>query len=194
MVGPSVKTIFACIALMLTVSCVYALTVLALSDEQLVEKSEIIVVGRVLSAYYEMDTKENNPYTRVHVRVSEYLKGKSPVREIMLKTLGGVKGNMALIIPGAADFNRNEEVMLFLERRDDGSLFPVGMVLGKYNIYHDASTGRKVILRLHNGEGKYSAEPREEVLRDLQPEQKVYLDDFRKKIHEFVDRRNKGER
>lgn len=189
MLRPSIKAIFVSIALMLTVSCLYALTVLPLSDEQLVGKSEIIVVGRVLSAHYEMDAKDKNPYTRIHIRVSEYLKGKSPVRDIMLKTLGGVKGKMTLLIPGAADFNRSEEVMLFLERRDDGSLFPVGMVLGKYNIYRDASTGRKVILRPGDGQGKYSAEPREEVLRDLQPEHKVYFDDFRKRIHELVDRR-----
>lgn len=190
MFSPSVKTIFACMVLMLSVSCSYALTVLALSDEQLAKTAEVIVVGQVLSAYYEIDAKDKDPYTRIHVRVSEYLKGKSPVRDIMLKTLGGVKGKMALLIPGAADFSRNEEVILFLERRDDGSLFPVGMVLGKYNIYRDATTGRKVVLRLEDGQGKYSSEPREEVIRDLQPEQKVYFDDFRKKIREIVDRRN----
>lgn len=190
MFSPSVKTILVCLWLMFSVSCLSALTVVPMSDEQLAKTAEVIVVGRVLSASYEIDSKENNPYTRIHVRASEYLKGKSPVRDIMLKTLGGVKGKMTLLIPGAADFNRNEEVMLFLERRNDGSLFPVGMVLGKYNIYRDASTGRKVVLRLEDGQGKYSAEPREEVIRDLQPEQKIYFDDFRKKIREIVDRRN----
>lgn len=190
MVRPCVKTIFVCMALTLTVSCLYALTVLPLSDEQLVGKSEIIMVGRVLSANYVIDAKDKRPYTMIHVRVSEYLKGKSAERDLTLKTLGGVSGKLGMVIPGAADFNRNEEVMLFLERRDDGSLFPVGLVLGKYNIYRDAESGRKVVLRQEDGMGKYSAEPREEIIRDLQPEQKVYFDDFRKKIHELVGRRN----
>jgi len=165
-----------------------ALTVLPLSDEQLAKKAEMIVVGKVLSADYDTDKKDNHPYTYVHIRVSEYLKGKNQSRDLTLKTLGGIGPKMGMYIPGAANFYRDEEVLLFLERRTDGSLFPIGLFLGKYSVYRDHDTGRKVVIRDEEGLGKYSPEPRATEIRDLEPQQKVFFDDFRQKIRQFVER------
>jgi len=182
------KVSFLCIAMVLIVPCLYALTVLPLTDEQISKKAEIIVIGRVLSAYYEVDSVDKHPYTHIHVRVDEYLKGNSHSRDLMLKTLGGLGSKMGMHIPGAANFYRNEEVLLFLERRNDGSLFPLGLFLGKYSIYRDHETGRKVVVRHEDGLGKYSSEPRETAIRDLRPEQKVFFEEFRQKIRQFIQK------
>jgi hypothetical protein len=173
---------------MLVVSGLNALTVVELSDEQLSKKAEMIVVGRVLSAHYEVGAVDKRPYTYIHLQVTETIKGKNVSRELTLKTLGGLGSKIGMHVPGAADFYRNEEVLLFLERRSDGSLFPVGLSLGKYSIYRDDESGRKVVVRHAHGNGKYSAQPREERIRDLHPTQKVYLDDFRQKVRKFVER------
>jgi hypothetical protein len=95
---------------------------------------------------------------------------------------------MGMYIPGAANFYRDEEVLLFLEKRNDGGLFPIGLFLGKYSIYRDHATGRKVVVRDEEGLGKYSPEPRQTEIQDLEPEQKVFFDDFRQKIRQFVER------
>jgi hypothetical protein len=188
MTKPIIKLSFLFFVSTLIAPYLTALTVLPLSDEQLAKKAEMIVVGKVLSADYDTDKKDNHPYTFVHIRVSEYLKGKNQTRDLTLKTLGGIGPKMGMYIPGAANFYRDEEVMLFLEKRTDGSLFPIGLFLGKYSIYRDHDTGRKVVVRDEEGLGKYSSEPRPTEIRDLEPQQKVFFDDFRQKIRQFVER------
>jgi hypothetical protein len=181
-----IRMSFLCIASMLIAPYLNALTVLPLTDEQLAKKAEMIVIGKVLSADYDTDQKNHHPYTYVHIRVSEYLKGKNQGRDLTLKTLGGIGPKMGMYVPGAANFYRDEEVLLFLEKRNDGSLFPIGLFLGKYSIYRDHDTGRKVVMRDEDGVGKYSPEPRETVIRDLRSEEKVFFDDFRQKIRQIV--------
>ena len=183
-----IKVSFVWIVTILISPYLTALTVLPLSDEQLAKKAEMIVVGKVLSADYDVDKKDNHPITYVRIRVSEYLKGKNQTRDLTLKTLGGIGPKMGMYVPGAANFYRDEEVMLFLEKRSDGSLFPIGLYLGKYSVYRDHDTGRKVVVRDEEGLGKYSAEPRPTEIRDLEPQQKVFFDDFRQKIRQFVER------
>jgi hypothetical protein len=183
-----IRLSFLCIASILIAPYLTALTVLPLTDEQLSQKAEMIVVGKVLSADYDIDKKDNHPITYVHIRVSEYLKGKNQTRDLTLKTLGGIGPKMGMHVPGAANFYRDEEVLLFLEKRNDGSLFPIGLFLGKYSIYRDHETGRKVVVRDEEGLGKYSPEPRQTEIRDLEPAQKVFFDDFRHKIRQFVER------
>ena len=172
MVRKSFAKILMGITAMFLVPGLHALTVVQLTDEQLAQKAEIIVVGKVLSAHYEVDSKDKRPYTYIHLQISESIKGKNVGRELTLKTLGGLGSKLGMHIPGAADFYRNEEVLLFLEKRDDGSLFPVGMYLGKYSIYRDEQSGKKVVIRRADGNGKYLSEPRETNIRDLQPDQK----------------------
>src|SRR5688572_1179285 len=116
---------------------VHGLSAVEVSDKQLIEKAEMIVIGRVLSAYSEKDTSSGDVFTYISVRISDQLKGKSRSRDIVLKTAGGRVGDEIVYYPGAADFYRNEEVLLFLERRADDSLMPIGMVLGKYSVYRD---------------------------------------------------------
>jgi hypothetical protein len=183
-----IKVSFLWIVLILIAPHLIALTVLPLTDEQLAKKAEMIVVGKVLSADYDTDKKDHHPYTYVHVRVSEYLKGKNQSRDLTLKTLGGIGPKLGMYVPGAANFYRDEEVLLFLEKRTDGSLFPIGLSLGKYSIYRDHDSGRKVVVREEEGMGKYSPEPRQTEIRDLEPQQKVFFDDFRQKIRQFVER------
>jgi hypothetical protein len=183
-----VRFSFLCIVSLLIAPYLTALTVVPLTDEQLAKKAEMIVVGKVLSADYDTDKKDNHPYTYVHIRVSEYLKGRNQSRDLTLKTLGGIGPKLGMFVPGAANFYRDEEVMLFLEKRTDGSLFPIGLFLGKYSIYRDHDSGRKVVVRDEDGVGKYSPEPRQTEIRDLEPQEKIFFDDFRQKIRQFVER------
>jgi hypothetical protein len=174
---------------LLVVPGLYALTVVDLNDEQLTKKAEMIVIGKVLSAHYERDAKLKRQYTYVHVQVTETIKGKNVARELTLKIPGGVSSEFRVEIPGAPDYFRSEEVLLFLERRTDNSLFPISFSLGKYSIYRDSETGRKMVARSIEGTGKYFAEPREMPAQRLESDKKVFLDDFKQKIRQIAERR-----
>ena len=179
-----VFAIVVCLGVLIAAS-LNALSVVNVSDEQLARKAEMIVIGTVLSGYCEKDTGSGDVYTYITVRVTDQLKGKMRSHDLVLKILGGRAGDAVLYIPGAADFYRNEEVLLFLERRPDGSLMPIGMMLGKYSVYRDYETGRKIVFRHIDGNGQYFSTPRpNEVI--VEPGQKLYLSDFRSQIQKFV--------
>ena len=164
-----------------------ALSVLEVTEEQLVEKAEMIVIGTVVSAYSEKDSGSGDVFTYVTIRITDQLKGKSRGPHVILKTIGGRAGNDIVYIPGAADYFRNEEVLLFLERRPDQSWIPIGLTLGKYSIYRDFRTGRKIVLRHADGNGQYFSTPRSGTV-DLQPGDKRFLHDFQARIRKIVDR------
>lgn len=182
------KIVLSLIALLFSTQAVFGLSVKALSDKQLSETAEVIVVGKVLSAYSDQDPTTHRIYTYTTIRVYEYLKGKDRPRNLVLKTIGGVKGNLGSMVEGAADFYRDEEVMLFLERRTDGSLFPVGFFLGKFSLYNDQDTGRKVLIRRSDGRGQYFSEPRETTVKDLKNEEKLFFEDFRNEVQRFLQK------
>lgn len=162
-----------------------ALSAIDVSEEQLAKKADMIVIGRVLSAYCEKATSTNDVYTFITVRITDQIKGKSPSRDIVLKTAGGRVGTDIVYYPGAADFFRNEEVFLFLERRTDKTLMPIGMMLGKYSIYRESETGKQIVYRHTDGNGQYFSSSRPDtVLVERGP--KLFLSDFRDRIRKAV--------
>ena len=183
-----ITAVLAAFTLLITSAGVSALTVANVTEEQLTNKAEMIVIGTVLSAYSERDAFTREVYTFISIRVSDHMKGTNRARVIELKTLGGATKDQMMYVPGAPDFHKNEEVMLFLERRADGSLMPVGMALGKYSVYRDAETDQKIVLRQTDGYGRYFSTPRAEKM-DLELSNKVFLNEFRSRIQKIV---NKG--
>ena len=180
---------FLCTVYFLSAHFLSALTVRMLTDEALVRTADVILTGRVLSAYSDIDPEDGHIYTHISVYVTEYLKGKNRLRTVILKTPGGIVGNIGMSVEGAADFYRNEEVMLFLSHSSDNSLFPVGLFLGKLSIYRDADTGRTILIRSADGKGEFFFTPRSEVLEGLAPEQKVFFDSFRAKVQTVLQGR-----
>jgi hypothetical protein len=163
----------------------HALSVIEVSDEQLAEKAEMIVLGRVLSAYSEKVGSTGDIFTYVSVRISEQLKGKANHPDLVLKIAGGRVGDEIVSFPGAADFYRNEEVLLFLERRSDKSLMPIGMMLGKYSVYRDSESGKRIVYRHTDGNGRYFPSARPDTVT-VDRESKLYLTDFCEKIRKIV--------
>jgi len=155
-----------------------------MSDEQLTNKAEVIVIGKVLSAFSEKQGS-GDIVTFITIHVADQIKGKHNSEDLTIKTFGGQAGGQIMYFPGASDYFRNAEVMLLLERGSDGYLIPIGMVLGKYSIYRDSETGRKIVMRYADGNGQYFSNPREDE-PFLSPGDRVYLSDFRERIEKFV--------
>jgi len=183
------KYTFLAIAILLFTFRVDALSVKSSSVEDMAQKSEIVVVGRVLSAYAEMDHEQGRLYTYITISADEYMKGKSRPKNLVIKVQGGIYGDKMLMIDGAADFYRNEDVMLFLSRRYDGSYFPLGYGLGKFSIYQDVETQRRVLVSTP-GRGRYFPQTRNAEIDGLNPEQKLFLDDVRVRTHRAIELKN----
>ena len=173
------------LGLMVVSGNINALSVVEVSEEQLTHKAEMIVIGKVLSAYSEREERSGDIVTFITVRVTDQIKGKHRSEEITVKTFGGRTGDEIMFFPGAADFFRNEEVLLFLERGSDQNLIPIGLMLGKYSIYRDSQTGKKIVLRHADGNGQYFSTPREEKIY-VEPDKRMFLNEFRARIENIV--------
>ena len=188
MAGIKASTVAIFLGLLILSGNVIALSTVEVSDEQLANKAEVIVIGKVLSAYSEKETTRGDIVTFLTVRVTDQLKGKHRSQDIVVKTYGGRVGDEIMYYPGAADFFRDEEVLLFLERGSDRNLMPIGMMLGKYSIYRDSNTGKKIVMRYTDGNGQYFSFPREEKI-DVEPAQRIFLNDFRGRIEKIIGNR-----
>ena len=113
-------------------SSAIATTLLKLSMNDLVDKSEAIVHGEVIEL---TPIKENGRiYTYIALDVKEQLKGASTER-VEFRVLGGRIDDLVTIVHGSPNFALGEGVLVFLERPvEDKPLVVTGMVQGKFSI------------------------------------------------------------
>src|SRR5262245_2905321 len=91
------------------------------SVEQLARRAAVIVIGDVVSAVGSWDAARTNISTRVEMAVVETLKGVA-APALSFSQLGGRVGDLVSMVAGASTFEAGERVLVFLERRQDGSL------------------------------------------------------------------------
>jgi hypothetical protein len=130
-----------------SVTSLSATKVVAPTFEELLRKSEVIVVSDVLdrtSRWQRMGTR-NVIVTDVRVRVTEVLKGRTDVIRT-LRILGGTIGDVTQYVPGAPLFVVGDRDVLFLRERPDAVSPVVGMFHGRFRVV----TG-------HNGAGDFIA-------------------------------------
>ena len=80
-------------------------------------------------------------YTYYELIPSEIFKGQVPsLPSITIRELGGEKDGMGMQIPGTAQFEKNEDVVVFLKKRNAEGVFDVhGMMMGKFSIFIDSN-------------------------------------------------------
>jgi hypothetical protein len=131
--------------LLLAGSSALATTVRIPTDEELVCGARAIVRGRVLSVECAMDGERI--YTYITLRVQEVLKGNLASRKIVIKEEGGEFAGRGSLTWGTPQFTPDENVLLYLTTRNDGSLRVYDMFLGKFNIIEDKSSGGEWVSR-----------------------------------------------
>jgi hypothetical protein len=122
------------------------------SDEDLIIGARAIVRGKVISINSGSDDNQMDIYTYVALEVEEVLKGEITTRNIVIKEPGGEVGSRGQMIYGAAVFNVNEDVLLYLDTWPDGSLRVHQMYLGKFSIVQDDKTARSMVARAALGD------------------------------------------
>jgi len=118
-----------------------AATVLALDLAGLVERADLIVLGRAKARHGRWARYGNLIVTDVEFAVQRALKGKAALGDrIQITRLGGaIDGQeVALTVPGEATFQLEQPVLVFL-RRAQGELRVVGMAQGLMPIEGEGS-------------------------------------------------------
>jgi hypothetical protein len=123
-----------------------ATTVIIPADDDLMIGARAIVRGRVISVTCAFDDQQGRIYTYITLRVNEVIKGRITSRRIVLKEPGGQVGLQGSMIFGTPQFRRDEQVLLYLDTWNDGSLRVHQMFLGKFIITRAAS-GQQVVTR-----------------------------------------------
>jgi putative Ig domain-containing protein/matrixin len=123
-----------------------ATTVVTPPDDDLIIGARAIVRAKVLAVNCSFDDQQRI-YTYVTLRVREVLKGRISDHHIIIKEPGGQVGDQGSIIYGAPQFKPGEEVFLYLDTWNDGSLRVHQMFLGKFSIVDDPQTRERVVVR-----------------------------------------------
>lgn len=108
-----------------------------LSLNDLVNESEVIVLGNVVDQNYNGTVPDNSdgvPLIRNAVQVEKVIKGNYTDKTIDVITEGDLTGHTS--VGGSAKLNKGERVVLFLQREKvyDGHFAVTGMEQGKYEV------------------------------------------------------------
>ena len=127
-------------ALFLSSTLVFAATVRYLDLASLIEESDVIVQGRVVSHQYKFDEKRGNVMTHYTVSVDRTFLGKK-TKTVEFVQWGGLWEGMMAQIPGDAKFEQNEEVVLFLNEHQ-GVNYLTALGQSKYSVKRTANDAR----------------------------------------------------
>ena len=135
---------FLAIALIAAVPAALRATVLVPIDfRELVTISSTIVHGRVVDARAEWMDGRRAIDTFITVEVQEYFKGGSG-ETVIVRVPGGQMGRYRTIFVGAPEFQRGDEVVLFLRGDPARGAFIVGLSQGAFRVMADR-TGRRIV-------------------------------------------------
>jgi hypothetical protein len=113
----------------------------------LLHRADTVVTGRVISVETRMNSEHQFIYRYVTLEVSEVFKGSAfPGSLIELEELGGQIDRLIHHVPGVPVYEVGEEVLSFLEDREDGRYRTYGMIQGKFRLEPDAR-GRWILTR-----------------------------------------------
>jgi hypothetical protein len=125
---------------------VEATTVTKLKFDEIIEKADLILSGKVIAVSHRVINEKGNkiPYTFVTLSVSENIKGPAEKISHTIKLLGGPipEENATLHVSDMPEFKVDQEIFLFLEDNNVLESPVVGFNQGKFRIQTDRNTGR----------------------------------------------------
>lgn len=113
-----------------------ASTFVKMSQKELVQDSELVVVGRVLSTNSYWEKTGTVIVTEAMIQVEETVFGDGPT-VVKVLTFGGEVGGFHVEAAGFPEFEVNERVLLFLEPEQDGLARVAGYQQGQFRIVRD---------------------------------------------------------
>jgi Matrixin/FG-GAP-like repeat/Ig-like domain from next to BRCA1 gene/Fibronectin type III domain len=142
---PALQAFALLLAVLYAANASKATTAVMLTDEDLIASSRVILIGNVQSVKAQWDADHQSINTYVKINVARLLKGQIQNQTIVFKQLGGRINDEAMVIFGAPEYTAGQQVLLFLDTRQDGTLRIAHLFQGKYDVVDDA--GRQFIKR-----------------------------------------------
>ena len=120
-----------------------ATVLIPIEFRELVTISSTIVRGRVVDVRANWVDGRRAVDTFLTVEAAEYFKG-GPGDTVVVRVPGGQMGRYRTIFVGAPEFQRGDEVVLFLRGNPASGAFIVGLSQGAFRVAADGS-GRRVV-------------------------------------------------
>ena len=87
-----------------------------LTTEQLTDRAEIVVIGKVTALNSAWSSDRKKIFTRVTLTVEQYLKGDQSLHTLTLVVPGGEVNETGEVYSHVARFKSNEDVVVFAQR------------------------------------------------------------------------------
>ncbi len=133
------------LVVLLIANAAMATTFVVPTDDELVAKSQAIVIGTVEGSYVQ--EVDNTIETVYELRIERSIKGAAHANELIsIVSPGGVlEDNRGLIVPSAAHFKQGDRVLLFLTQ-NKGRWTATDMTLGKFR-FVTSTAGVSLLVR-----------------------------------------------
>ncbi len=124
-----------------------AATQRAIKLDRLVEKADVIFIGKAVKQESAWNTEHTRIYTRTTFRVDEYLKGDAGDL-LTIETPGGVAEGVGMLVPGVPLFRLQGNNLIFVTPGSrTGTHRVLGWAQGRFRIRRNAKTGRETLSR-----------------------------------------------
>ena len=148
-VGFISRRLNACVSVFVALFCAsaaFAATYVVPPDDVLAGRAKAIVIARALTSYAE-ESETHGIETVTVLSIEEVLKGDLQAgSEVKVRTIGGVLGKRAKVIPGSPRFKDGEQMLVFLNDLDSGDYATTDFGLGVFG-YQTDDTGQDVLIR-----------------------------------------------
>src|SRR5690242_18495928 len=115
------------------------------TDRELVDRSELVVVGTVRRAESRIRPDTGWVVTDYEIAVEETLKG-SPSATVIVSEVGGVAEGRFTVVSDGVTYRVGQRVMTFLRPTGDGSYVTTAMSNGKFEFARNGE-GASIVLR-----------------------------------------------
>lgn len=113
-----------------------ASTFLALSQEEMAEQADAVVLGKVLTVDSYWNAAGTVIVTEAMVEIEEKVLGDTP-EHVRLLTFGGEVADYKIVAHGFPTFQKGERLLVYLEPAKDGFRRVLGYQQGQYRIRKD---------------------------------------------------------
>jgi hypothetical protein len=149
-------------ALVLGCPRLLATLVVPLSIEQLADQAQLVVRGKVQQSTVDRDDA-GRIYTRIELEVIEVWKGTFAGSKIEIEHGGGRLGNRTVYVSGQVSYPLGQEVVAFLVFNPRGRAVTLGLAQGKFEVWTDPLSGRKLARNFLHGQALRSQDGIESV-------------------------------
>ncbi|MBF0337084.1 MAG: hypothetical protein HQL05_04560 [Nitrospirae bacterium] len=137
---------------------------IGLTNEELTRQSSLVVMGNVVDKQSFWNTEGTTIYTGVTINVKEVVRGETSPETITVRYEGGEIGDVGLRVSDTPQFEKGEDVLVFLSpvanvsgkgvSDTSGTFYVVGSGQGKYSVEMNAIATRGGFSVINDNKGK----------------------------------------